>query len=132
MRPSDPQFSSVRRVVTIVVWTVALAISPHVVSAAEKGAGDVLWSLRPVVRPELPAVRDGSWVRSPVDRFVLSKLEAKGWQPAAAVARDRLIRRAYFDLWGLPPSPEEVAAFIADTSPDAYERLVDRLLASPH
>jgi len=132
MRSADNHFPIVRGVVTILLFAVSIANTPACLSAAEKGAGDVLWSLRPVMRPELPVVRDPSWVRSPIDRFVLSKLEAKGWQPAAAVARDRLIRRAYFDLWGLPPSPEEVAAFVADTAPDAYERLVDRLLASPH
>ena len=91
-----------------------------------------LWSLRPVVRPELPAVKNANWVETPVDRFILARLEAKGWQPAAPVSRAKLIRRAYFDLWGLPPSPAEVRAFVADERPDAYERLIDHLLASPH
>jgi hypothetical protein len=94
-------------------------------------APDALWSVQPVVRPELPGVADGDWCRTPVDHFILSALEARSWQPAAPAARDRLIRRVYFDLWGLPPSPEDVARFVSDTEPDAYERLIDRLLASP-
>jgi hypothetical protein len=105
--------------------------------AADAAAGhgtnaEALWSTVPVTRPELPAVKNESWCQTPIDRFILASLEAKSWTPAAPVARDRLIRRAYFDLWGLPPSPEEVQRFVADTSPDAYERLIDHLLASPH
>ncbi len=104
-----------------------LAASP---SAAEKPAK--LWSLAPVIRPELPPVKNPDWPRNPVDRFILATLETKGWQPALPISRARLIRRAFFDLWGLPPSPDEVRAFVTDERPDAYERLVDRLLASPH
>jgi hypothetical protein len=91
-----------------------------------------LWSLRPVVRPEVPKVNNPDWCRTPIDHFILARLEAKGWQPASPVSRQKLIRRVYFDLWGLPPSPEEVRQFVADNRPGAYERLVDRLLASPH
>jgi hypothetical protein len=91
-----------------------------------------LWSLKPVARPEPPAVDDAAWIRSPVDRFILARLEAKGWQPAGPVCRAQLIRRAYFDLWGLPPSPADVRAFVADERPDAFERLVDGLLAGHH
>jgi hypothetical protein len=80
----------------------------------------------------LPAVKNVAWSQSPVDSFILARLEEQGWAPAASVARDRLIRRAYFDLWGLPPTPEEVQSFVADTSPAAYEHLLDHLLASPH
>ena len=104
----------------------ALAASPP----AEKSAK--LWSLAPVVHPELPPVKNLDWPQSPVDRFILAALEAKGWQPALPISRGRLIRRAYFDLWGLPPSPDEVRDFVADQRSDAYERLIDRLLASPH
>lgn len=91
-----------------------------------------LWSLQPVVRAGLPAVKDVAWPQTPIDHFILAGLEAKNWRPAAPVARARLVRRVYFDLWGLPPSPEEVRAFVADTRSDAYERLIDHLLASPH
>ena len=90
------------------------------------------WSFQSVRRPELPAVRDASWVRSPVDRFVLAKLEEADLSPSAAVEREGLIRRVALDLTGLLPSPEEVDAFLADRRPDAYDRLVDRYLASPH
>jgi hypothetical protein len=90
------------------------------------------WSFRPVVEPRVPQVRDAGWVRTPIDAFVLSRLEAKGLRPAADADRRTLLRRATFDLIGLPPTPEEADAFAADDAPDAYERLVERLLASPH
>jgi hypothetical protein len=90
------------------------------------------WAFRPVSRPAPPAVKDGAWPRTSVDRFILAKLEEKGLKPSPTADRRTLIRRATFDLLGLPPTPEEVAAFEADTAPDAYERLIDRLLASPH
>jgi mono/diheme cytochrome c family protein len=88
------------------------------------------WAFEPPRRPELPAVRDTSWVQSPVDRFVLHRLEQEGMQPGPRASRDALIRRATLDLTGLPPSPEELEAFLADSSPKAYARLIDRLLAS--
>ncbi len=91
-----------------------------------------LWSLAPVIRAALPPVSQSGWVKTPVDRFILAGLEAKGWEPATAVSRERLIRRAFFDLWGLPPTPEDVRAFVADERPDAFERRIDYLLASPH
>ena len=94
-------------------------------------AGRDWWSLRPVVRPEVPAVRDSRWAGSPIDGFVLKKLEANGLSPAPEADRRALIRRLSFDLTGLPPTPEEVDAFVSDPSPIAYENLVDRLLGSP-
>jgi hypothetical protein len=90
------------------------------------------WSIRPVERPGLPLVQRMDWVRNPIDRFVLAKLEDAGLQPAPAAGKGPLLRRVYYDLIGLPPSPAEVDAFLADRSPDAYEKVVDRLLASPH
>ena len=90
------------------------------------------WSFRPVARPPVPEVKDKSWVRNPIDAFVLAKLEAKGLAPAPPADKVALIRRATYDLTGLPPTPEEVDAFVNDASPDAYEKLVDRLLESPH
>ncbi len=89
------------------------------------------WSFQPLKRVEPPAVQNKDWVRTPLDRFILAKLEAAHLQPNAPVDRRRLIRRVTFDLIGLPPTPEEVEAFVKDTSPDAYEKVVDRLLASP-
>jgi hypothetical protein len=79
----------------------------------------------------LPAVKDEAWCVSAVDRFILARLEGKGLVPARPANRQTLIRRAYFDLIGLPPAPDEVDAFVADKSPDAFARVVDRLLASP-
>ena len=89
------------------------------------------WSFVPPVRPELPAVKDPAWVRNPLDAFILARLEKEGLKPSPGAAREKLIRRATLDLTGLPPTPEEVDAFLADPSSDAYEKVVDRLLASP-
>ncbi len=91
-----------------------------------------LWSMQPVKSPAVPRVRNAAWVRNPVDAFILQRLERERMVPAAEADRRTLIRRLTFDLIGLPPTPAEVDAFLADARPDAYERLVDRLLASPH
>src|SRR5216683_5493077 len=90
------------------------------------------WCFRPVKRPEVPAVKNAAWATNPIDHFILAKLEANGLQPAAPASKTALLRRVYYDLIGLPPSPEEVEAFLADTSPQAYEKVIDRLLASLH
>lgn len=90
------------------------------------------WSFQPVVRPALPDVRARAWARNPIDRFIATRLEAEGFAPSPEADRATLIRRASLDLAGLPPSPAEVAEFVNDNRPDAYERMVDRLLASPH
>lgn len=89
------------------------------------------WALQAVSNPAVPAVRNEAWVRSPVDAFILATLEQKGIKPALPVDRRSLIRRATFDLTGLPPNPDEVQAFLEDRSPDAFAGLVERLLASP-
>jgi len=89
------------------------------------------WSFQPVKRPAVPAVKNKAWVRNPIDAFILAKLEAKGLQPNPPADRAALIRRAYYNLTGLPPTPEEVQAFAADRAPNAWEKVVDRLLASP-
>ena len=90
------------------------------------------WAFVTPRRPEPPPVTDAGWCRTPVDRFVLARLEAEGLRPSPEADRATLIRRLHADLVGLPPTPEEVDAFVADPDPAAYERLVDRLLASPH
>jgi hypothetical protein len=108
--------------------------------AASGQAGDMVfteaqrsfWSFRPVQKPTLPAVTNPAWAQSPIDRFVLAKLERAGLKPAPAADRRTLIRRVTFDLIGLPPAPEEVEAFVNDRSSNAWEKVVDRLLASPH
>jgi hypothetical protein len=89
------------------------------------------WSFQPVRKPALPAVKNKAWVKSPIDAFVLSALEKKGLKPAPSADRRTLIRRAYFDLTGLPPTVADVQAFINDKSPTAYSKVVDKLLASP-
>jgi len=99
---------------------------------ASGAAGEKGWEFVRPVAQEPPAVRNASWVRNPIDSFVLAKLEEQGLSPSAAASRESLIRRVYLDLIGLPPSPAEVDAFVADLSPNAYGKVVDRLLASPH
>ena len=90
------------------------------------------WSLAPLKRPPVPAWTDRAFFRNPIDAFILSKLTEQGLTPAVEADRVTLLRRLSFDLAGLPPTPDEVERFVADTAPDAYERAVDRLLASPH
>ncbi len=90
------------------------------------------WSFQPVRATVPPSASQAEWPRTPVDRFLLSKLEAVGLKPALPADRRTLLRRVTFDLIGLPPTPEEIDAFVNDDAPDAYERVVDRLLASPH
>lgn len=90
-----------------------------------------LWSLRPIVRPDVPTVRHPEWVATPVDAFILQRLEENSLTPAPRADKLTLIRRATFDLHGLPPTPEEIDAFLADTPPEAYADLIDRLLKSP-
>ena len=95
-------------------------------------AGPSHWSFQPVSRLDPPAVEDHHWIRNPIDRFVLARLEAKQIRPSPQASQRTLTRRVSLDLIGLPPTPEEIAAFLADKAPGAYERLVDRLLDSPH
>ena len=107
-----------------------------VAAARERKQAELLrsadwWSLRPLSDPEPPAVRDGSWPRGDLDRFVLAAMEAKGLVPAGDADRRTLIRRVTYDLTGLPPTPEETEAFLADQRPEAFAELVERLLASP-
>jgi hypothetical protein len=90
------------------------------------------WAYIPPKRPDLPAVKDEHWARTPIDRFVLAKLEQEGLQPSPEAEKAILLRRVTFDLTGLPPTPAELKEFLADPSPNAYEKVVDRLLASPH
>ncbi len=95
-------------------------------------ADEVHWAFVAPGRTEVPGVRETSWIANPIDAFVLARLEERGWAHAAEADRATLLRRLSYDLTGLPPSPEELENFLADGSPLAYDRLVDRLLASPH
>jgi cytochrome c553 len=112
--------------------------SPKVALPARTGSFEILpeqrsfWAFQAVHQPEPPKVKDEGWVKTPIDRFVLSQLEAGELKPVGAADKRTLIRRATFDLTGLPPTPEEVKAFFEDGSPKAFAKLVERLLASPH
>ena len=100
--------------------------------SSDSRAGYDWWALRPVRTPALPAVKQADWPRNPIDKFVLARLEQQQLAPSPPAEWRTLIRRLSFDLIGLPPTPAEVDQFLADQSPQAYERLVERLLASPH
>jgi hypothetical protein len=95
-------------------------------------AGRQFWAFQPPKRTPLPAVKELAWAESAIDRFLLARLDEKGVRPVADADRPTLIRRAYFALIGLPPTPAEIDAFVGDTAPDAFARVVDGLLASPH
>jgi len=89
------------------------------------------WAFRPIQRPPVPAVKEDRWIKTPIDAFILASLEKKNLSPAPPADRRTLLRRATYDLIGLPPTPQEIDAFLADDSPDAFAKRVDRLLASP-
>ena len=90
------------------------------------------WAFVAPVKPSVPEVKDKSWPRTPIDNFILAKLESKGIKPSPEANKETLVRRVHMDLLGLPPTPEEIDAYTADTSDKAYENMVDRALASPH
>jgi hypothetical protein len=101
------------------------------VARSKAGSSHEEWVFSTPVRPSVPSVQKTEWVRNPVDAFVLAKLEPKGFAPAPYADRRTLVRRLYFDLIGLPPTPDEADAYLNDASPDAYEKLVDKLLNDP-
>ncbi|HEY7426501.1 MAG TPA: DUF1549 domain-containing protein, partial [Gemmataceae bacterium] len=105
-----------------------IRVTNEPISAADRA----FWSFRPIADPPLPGVKDKAWPRKSLDHFILTMLEARGLHPVRAADKHALLRRATFDLIGLPPAPEEVEAFLRDDSPDAFAKVVDRLLASPH
>ena len=124
------------QVADFVAWVKMGAPDPRT-GQATAGAMDLAaarrtWAFSPPADPPVPAVNDESWRKSPIDHFILAKLEARGLKPAPPADKRTLIRRAYFDLIGLPPKPEEVEAFVADQAPDAFAKIVERLLASAH
>jgi mono/diheme cytochrome c family protein len=122
---TDAEVAAIRQ------WIAAGAPWPAGIELTDNRPHDLnWWSLQPLVRPPVPALND-AWIRTPIDAFILEKLQACGLAPSPEADRRTLLRRLYFDLTGLPPTPEETQAFLADESPDAYEALVDRLLASP-
>jgi hypothetical protein len=108
------------------------AASETPVRASRPPNHETHWAFVAPARPAIPAVKNARWVRNPVDHFVLARLEKEHLAPSPEADRRTLIRRLYLDLLGLPPTPEQVRAFLSDKAPDAYERLVDALLDSPH
>ena len=114
-------------ITTLGNWIAAGAPWPETEGGSEQSQW---WSFKKPERPVVPPVAEDPWVRTPIDAFVLARLREQGLEPAAAASRRTLLRRAYFDLHGLPPSPEEADRFLQDESPDAYPDLVDRLLES--
>ena len=124
-----------RDIATLTAWVKLGAPWGYAVESMDReedGSSDVsLWAFRAPQNPPVPDVKHRRWVRSPVDALVLAELEARGLRPAPPADKRTLIRRATFDLVGLPPTPEQVEAFLADDSADAFADVVERLLASP-
>ncbi len=112
--------------------TLGVMLSAFSVAAAEPEFAHGKWPFCPPTRPDLPAVQDASWIANPIDAFVLAALEQAGLKPSARADKLALLRRVTFDLAGLPPTLDEQQAFLADASDGAYQRVVERLLASPH
>ncbi len=100
--------------------------------AARKRPGWDHWAFQPPKRPAAPPVKDSTWLRNPIDNFILARLEKEGVKPSPEADGHTLLRRVSLDLTGLPPTPKEIQEFLSDASPNAYEKVVDRLLASPH
>lgn len=130
---------SAKQIADLSSWVKMGAPWPNTVAAEVKDAksGSIVsgrdhWAFQPLRNPAPPEVKNKSWVRNPIDQFVLQKLEAKGLKPARPADKRTLVRRAYFDLLGMPPEPREVEAFLKDDSSDAFAKLVDKLLASSH
>jgi mono/diheme cytochrome c family protein len=113
-------------------YDIALPSTLLAIAAKFTGEQKGFWAFQPVKSPAPPVVKDKAWPNSPLDHFVLAKLEAKGLKPSPKADKRTLIRRATFDLTGLPPTPAEIDAYFEDDSPEAFTRVVDRLLSSPH
>ena len=134
MPPKDKQLSAAQ-IATLEAWVKQGAPDPRSSKSNSElpipnsQAGH--WAFQPVANAQPPAVSDRAWVRNDVDRFVLAKLEANGLKPNPVADKRTLLRRVYYDLIGLPPTPAEVDAFLADSSPNAFEKVIDQLLASP-
>jgi Protein of unknown function (DUF1549)/Protein of unknown function (DUF1553)/Planctomycete cytochrome C len=132
---SDPEIA------VLEAWVKAGAIWPKISAKSAAGSSGkytisperrAFWSFKPLQDAPVPVLKDTKWAKNDIDRFVLARLEKEGLKPVGPAAKSDLIRRATLDLIGLPPTPEEIAAFEKDTTPDAFAKVVDRLLASPH
>ncbi len=122
---------SAAEIATLTAWIEQGAVWPEGADLVKVADPRDHWSFQPVANPAPPATSDGAWPRNAIDRFVLARLEREGMHPAPEADRVAWLRRVCFDLTGLPPSPEQVAGFVADPRPDAYERVTDELLGSP-
>ena len=131
MPPGKAAKLSAVQIALVAQWIDAGAPSDLAASEAAAAVAPVHWAFRPPVKSALPAVKRSAGIRTVVDAFIMARLEAKGLTLSPEAEKRKLIRRATFDLLGLPPTPEEIECFLADRGPDAYERLIDRLLASP-
>jgi hypothetical protein len=126
------------KIATLTRWVAEGAAWPNEKGALGTRSGPITeqerrhWAFQPIADPPVPKVHDGAWPLTDVDRFILAHLEAQGLKPVPSADKRTLIRRVTFDLTGLPPTPEEIHAFLADNAPGAFERVVDRLLASKH
>jgi hypothetical protein len=132
--PPDDNKLPTTAIADLVAWVKMGAPDPRTGTTAQQVWVDSVkthWSWQPLKKPQVPEVKDASWPKTPVDNFILAKLEEKGLKPNPPADKRTLIRRATFDLTGLPPTPEEVEAFVGDDSEDAFAKVVDRLLASP-
>jgi hypothetical protein len=131
MPPKNKKLSTAQ-IDTLEQWVKAGAPFPAIAPNRKPGTGTAShWAFKPVRMPPIPSVKKADWIQEELDAFILAKLEAKSLAPSPKADKRALIRRASFDLTGLPPSPEEVNAFVTDCSPDAFGRVVERLLASP-
>ena len=129
--PLDGKPLTAEEIATLTKWIEQGAIWPDGVDLVRLDDKRDHWSFKPVTRPDPPTTQDSEWPRNDIDRFVLSRLEQEGLHPAPEADRVTWLRRVSFDLIGLPPSPEEVDAFVNDQRDDAYERVVEELLKSP-
>jgi mono/diheme cytochrome c family protein len=132
MMPPAGERLSGAEIAMLRAWIDEGATVPATATVQSAAARSNHWAFQPIRKPAPPQVRNAAWARNPIDAFVLNKLESAGIEPSPEAQTATLIRRVTLDLTGLPPTPAEVDAFITDTRPDAYERIVDRLLASPH
>jgi len=130
--PSEGMPLTATQVSVLRAWIDQGAKWDNIVAISGTNAKSKHWSFQPIVNPPLPDVRGREWVRNGIDRFILARLEKDHIRPSDEASRETLIRRLSFDLIGLAPTPEEVGAFRNDAAPDAYEKLVERLLNSPH
>jgi mono/diheme cytochrome c family protein/cytochrome c553 len=133
MPPKGKKLSD-KEIATLEKWVQMGAPDPREAQPAYAKATDGKdhWAWQPLKEPPVPSVKNAKWVQNPVDNFILAKLESRSLKASEPADKRTLIRRAYFDLIGLPPTPEQVNAFLADKSPKAFEKIVDELLASPH